>query len=450
MNIRSGEVRRNFFRISAHFMWPGPLGEPAPLDATAALTPTTFLVSGIITPSTLAVTLSPVLTSYAAVDSRADLNTTYRIRVLDGSGQILSQSYLEATSDPQVPDRLSFMQRIPYNALARRIELIKTGTTQVLAAREASANAPTVTLLAPNGGESLTGSVTVQWTGSDADGDALTYVLWYTVDSGQHWTLAAGPTTATQASVDVGMLKGSTTALFRVVASDGLLSAADQSDAGFVVPDRFPTATILWPPTDRTLVMGQGDRLVLNGLGQDPEMGFMPERTLGWKVGATTIATGASAVIDASVLGGPGTYTITFEARDGASRIATATTTVQVAATRPVPATVLAASESLTLEVPVGARYLAQDFGVLSLGVGDVHYTIVGSAAWLQPGTGTLNTDVLQPLWIDATGLALGSYTATLTLTALDGDQTGQTLSVPVTLQVVPTHLYLPSLRRNQ
>ena len=170
---------------------------------------------------------------------------------------------------------------VPYNALARRIELIKSSSQQVLAARDASANAPAVTLLTPNGGEALAGSVTVQWAGSDPDGDALTYVLWYTGDSGQHWTLAAGPTTATQASVDVGTLKGSTTALFRVVASDGLLTAADQSDAGFFVPDRFPTATILWPPTDRTLVIGQGDRLVLNGLGQDPEMGFMPNSTLG-------------------------------------------------------------------------------------------------------------------------------------------------------------------------
>lgn len=448
--ISDFSYERAYYDLTGHVAASSVQDEPAPLDSTTALTPTTFLVSGALTPSTQAVTLNPVLTSYAAVDSRADLNTTYRIRVLDGAGQVISQSYLEATSDPQVPDRVFMDQRVPYNALARRIELIKTGTTQVLAAREASANAPTVTLLSPNGGESLTGSVTVQWTGSDADGDALTYVLWYTVDNGQHWTLAAGPTTATQASVDVGSLKGSTTGLFRVVASDGLLSAADQSDAGFQVPDRFPTAMILWPPTDRTLVIGQGDRLVLSGVGQDPEMGLMPDTTLGWRVGAAPLATGKSTVIDAAALGGPGTYTITFEARDGASHLATATATVQVAATRPVPATILSAPDTVTLEVPVGARYASQDFGVLSLGLGDVHYTILGSAGWLQPGAGTLSTAVPQPLWIDTAGLAVESYTATLTVTAIDGDQPGQTLSIPVTLQVVPTHVYLPSLRRNK
>ncbi len=106
--------------------------------------------------------------------------------------------------------------------------------------------------------------------------------------------------------------------------------------------------------------------------------------------------------------------------------------------------------EALTLEVPVGARTRSQDFGVLSLGVGEVHYTIAGSAGWLQPASGTLSTDLPQPLWINTAGLSVGSYEGSLTLTALDGDQPGQTLTVPVSLQVVPTRIYLPSLRRNR
>ncbi len=424
--------------------------EPPLLDSTLALTPTTFLVSGVLTPSTLTAVLNPVLASHAAVDSRADLDTTIRIRVLDGAGQQLGQYDLEAMSDAQLPDTVIVNQRVPYNALARRIELIKSSSQQVLAARDASANPPTVTLLTPNGGEALAGSVTVQWAGSDPDGDALTYVLWYTGDSGQHWTLAAGPTPATQATIDVAGLGGSTAGYFRVGVSDGLLIGVDQSDAGFSVPNRPPTATIQWPPSDRLLVIGLGDRLVLSGVGWDPDTGPLPDSGLRWLVGSTTVASGESAVIDATALGGLGLHTITFEARDGGANIVTTTATVEIAATRPTPPTALSVPEALTLEVPVGARTRSQDFGVLSLGVGEVHYTIAGSAGWLQPASGMLSTDLPQPLWINTAGLSVGSYEGSLTLTALDGDQPGQTLTVPVSLQVVPTRIYLPSLRRNR
>jgi len=63
----------------------------------------------------------------------------------------------------------------------------------VLHVTSVSAHAPQVTLLSPNGGEAWPpyGEHTVTWTGSDADGDPLRYILQYSPDGGATWQAVA-------------------------------------------------------------------------------------------------------------------------------------------------------------------------------------------------------------------------------------------------------------------
>jgi hypothetical protein len=72
----------------------------------------------------------------------------------------------------------------PDGATSVQLKAGQTALDQVAA----SAHAPAVTLLAPNGGETWTGSQTVRWTASDDDGDPLAFAVLYSRDGGASWT----------------------------------------------------------------------------------------------------------------------------------------------------------------------------------------------------------------------------------------------------------------------
>src|SRR5205814_114854 len=97
------------------------------------------------------------------------------------------------------------------------------------------------------GGATLpaTGPVTVGWSGTDLDGDALQYALSYSANNGSTWRLLVS-TTKSSFTVDSSQLDGTggaPTGVFRVVASDGVLSGQATSDH-FAVASKPPTAVI--------------------------------------------------------------------------------------------------------------------------------------------------------------------------------------------------------------
>jgi len=74
----------------------------------------------------------------------------------------------------------------------------------------------------PNGGENLAGdSITVTWTGADADGDPLTYMLQYSSDNGATWEALTADLTATSYNVPRRLLRRTSAGRVRVIASDG-------------------------------------------------------------------------------------------------------------------------------------------------------------------------------------------------------------------------------------
>ena len=58
----------------------------------------------------------------------------------------------------------------------------------------------------PNGGEPLSGSLTAEWTASDADGDELFYHLLYSADDGLTWTPLVEYLTDQELSLDTSVL----------------------------------------------------------------------------------------------------------------------------------------------------------------------------------------------------------------------------------------------------
>ena len=84
-----------------------------------------------------------------------------------------------------VPDCMPFAYTLPWPDGAARVAL-RQGQT-ILAERQASAHAPTVRVLSPNGGEQWDGAQTVTWMASDQDQDALTSAVLFSRDGGVSW-----------------------------------------------------------------------------------------------------------------------------------------------------------------------------------------------------------------------------------------------------------------------
>lgn len=100
----------------------------------------------------------------------------------------------------------------------------------------ASANPPVVRVTSPNGGERFpSGTMTVTWEASDADGDPLTFLVQYSPDGGASWQSigAVLPGGEQRVEVPVTAFMPGTKGIVRVTASDGFHTTYDVSDAPF-------------------------------------------------------------------------------------------------------------------------------------------------------------------------------------------------------------------------
>jgi hypothetical protein len=106
--------------------------------------------------------------------------------------------------------------------------------------------APVVTLVYPNGGESLSGSgIGISWSATDPNKDIIMYDLEYSTDNGGTWNpLVAGLMTTTW-NWDTTAHPDSDQFLIRVIAYDYELGSTDDSDAVFTVDNNGPTITNL-------------------------------------------------------------------------------------------------------------------------------------------------------------------------------------------------------------
>ena len=93
--------------------------------------------------------------------------------------------------------------------------------------------APSVEVLTPNGGEVLNGTITVEWNSVDFDSDPLTFEVWYTDNNGSDWNLLDDGITVEEYQWNTTLHDDGTGYMIRVVVSDGMATAQDDSDAPF-------------------------------------------------------------------------------------------------------------------------------------------------------------------------------------------------------------------------
>ena len=172
----------------------------------------------------------------------------YRLELQDSAGTPLFTRYFTPTlvlGDDKAFSARSFREILPPQPGMAGI-VLKHGA-QTLDTLAISASAPLVALLAPNGGEIISGTFTARWQATDADGDDLTYSLQLSRDGGQSWQPVTRGLTETTFVLDAAHLPGTSQARLRVVANDGVRAGADVSDANWTVPNHAPEVRIVRP-----------------------------------------------------------------------------------------------------------------------------------------------------------------------------------------------------------
>jgi uncharacterized repeat protein (TIGR01451 family) len=229
------------------------------------------------------------------------------------------------TPDPTVDATVQFV--VPWVDGTASLAVVKGAST--LITRSVSASNPMVQITAPSTAVTWTAGTTgtLAWTGTDADGDALTYSVLYSHD-GLQWDLLATGLTTTVYGVPVDALKGGNSAAFRVVANDGVLTGDDETDFPINVPDKAPVALITSPASSGALE--NGTLLVLQGTGVDFEDGTLPDVSMSWsgdRVGA--LGTGPSMPVPGLL---PGWHVFTLTVTDSTGKSSSSTASVYVGA----------------------------------------------------------------------------------------------------------------------
>jgi hypothetical protein len=273
-----------------------------------------FIASGLVYTDDTA-TLDPIWVITTTVTPKnPPEGTQYCLEAQDASGVALVSRCFDLkfvnyeTGEATNVDGFNLM--LPYPSNVARIVLKKE--TREIAVQPVSANAPIVTVLSPNGGESwsTTGTYTITWSASDADGDSLTYSVLYSPD-GSKWVPVGSIITQTQLAVNAEELAGSTNALIRVMASDGVNTSSDESDGVFTVGRKPPSAYILSPESGITIQ--PNTPLLLQGYAYDLEDGVLEEGALQWLSNIDGALGSGSYVL---VILSSGQHIITFTAQD--------------------------------------------------------------------------------------------------------------------------------------
>ena len=282
--------------------------------------------------ATEAAPADPVDESRRRLGLMAARDTGATVAFLGTTGEVVSSYNVAPLDAPPHADagtpstEIAFAEWFPVPAGTARVEF-RAGTTTV-ASRSASGSAPTVRLLNPNGG-AVAAPLTIEWKGSDPDGDSLEYTILYSPDDGLNWQpIVTNLTSSSITLQELGTIGGSSRARLKVIANDGFLSGEDISDALISVPDRAPIVSILSPGSGGEFA--QGTSVVFTGMGFDIEELGLPDEHMRWE-SSVDGSLGEGQELMTRTLS-PGKHTITLHGQDGAGNDGTASIEVTIVA----------------------------------------------------------------------------------------------------------------------
>ena len=165
------------------------------------------------------------------VNQAVKMEGEYSVRMYDADGELLSVTYFDAVSeaqittddgqafidDPKIP--LSLIIELPEDAV--KISILKG--EQELFSRNVSNSVPEVAFTGLTEGQELEGITTLTWEASDADGDELTFEIWYNPREDELYQVACGIEEMSY-EADLTGFPGTKDGYFTIYATDGILT----------------------------------------------------------------------------------------------------------------------------------------------------------------------------------------------------------------------------------
>jgi subtilase family serine protease len=239
-----------------------------------------------------------------------------------------------------------FVEIIPYPPETKTL-VLKHNSTE-LASITVSDHAPNVTVISPNGGETLSCVTNITWLASDLDGDKLHYIVEYSPDNGSTWETLAINFNDTRYPLNTDYIQGTTEGLIRITASDGVNTGTDVSGAVFTVLEKPPEVCIVNPINGTTVT--EGSHISFSGAGYDLEDGMLNDSTLTWISDQNGILGTGGNLWTRNLT--RGVHTITLMGEDSDGNRATDQITISVL-------------DSATIDTPMGTARLSVTDGVI-------------------------------------------------------------------------------------
>ncbi len=311
VNTTLWNVLYNRYNTASASLVDAELAAPAAVDALGVVD--TLGVSGVLSKNDKVI-------SFAAERMTTEAGTAevtpgaYTVEIQSAGGQILASKTLDISfrgAHGAALSEAAFAVNFAFPAGARRV-VLKKGTTE-LASRSISTNAPVVSFISPSGG-AVSGTFTVRWSGSDADGDALTYTLLYSPDN-TNWSPITKGLTATSYDWDTSIYPGSSTGRLMIVVSDGTNEASATSAPFSLAPK--PLVVSITSPSGGAALPG-GQPILITGVAYDPQTGELPASALSFSSNISG-ALGSGRSVMANLPVGRHTITLTATPASGAS-----------------------------------------------------------------------------------------------------------------------------------
>jgi hypothetical protein len=368
----------------------------------------------------------------------------WTIALVDGSNNDLAtypfapDALTDEESTPGTPAVIA--EIVPWSAGTARVEIRYKG--QTVASRSASANAPTVTLTTPADGATLpNGPFQAAWSGSDLDGDPLTYSLLYSNDNGLTWQTLASNLSGGSVQLDGSLIPGGTGQL-KVVASDGFRSGQD-TNLNLSVPLHAPEVQIVLPEDGQVFFPTQ--QVVLQGSAYDLEDGSLGDAAFAWTSSLDGFL-GSGALLNTAELMA-GQHVITLSATDSNGQTSQAQRTITIGDELTVEAANLeAAPQVVSVFAGYNGAAFQEPLTLRSTSETELEWSASENIPWLSlsPANGQTPSDL--SLTIDPAGLSVGTYSGKITFTAASAGNTP--IDVIVTLHISGEAVLLPIISR--
>lgn len=412
------------------------LGIKAQIEAATAALQQSFggeylQLSGVIFPDGNEAALTQVrLWDSLASPPPAPVPGDYRIHLFDGGTEVATYDFTPEEGEMEIG--LTMGEFVPFVMGTDHIEISHPASGDILWSYDISASAPTVSDVQLDGAPSpVVGTVMLQWTAVDADGDPLTYDVLYSRDNGATWQMVDMGLTTTSALIDTSVLGGSSQARFKVIANDGLNQGQAMS-AALTVANKAPVISVLTPHDGEMFAFGQEVYFTAEVL--DYQDGTLFGSDIEWRDQTGFLLGTGTEFSQDNLLIGENIITVTATNNDGLSTAVTFSIFVDDELELP-PATLTAGPDQVGWHVADGATALqTATVAVSNSGEGSFTVTTSEDAPWLNVSQSGSSTPLELTLTADPAFLSPGqTLAAELQIIGTSANGT-QTVTVPVSM----------------